>query len=81
MKLIEYMMGNSEVHFDQEILDAFLKSVAAYPAGMVVRLSNGQPAIVVKNNEENALRPVVRLINGDGSEPVDIDLMNDPQYF
>jgi HD-GYP domain-containing protein (c-di-GMP phosphodiesterase class II) len=28
---IEYMMANSEIHFDSAILEAFLKSVAAYP--------------------------------------------------
>lgn len=78
---IEYMMGNCGIHFDQEILAAFLKSVAAYPSGMLVCLSNGQIAIVIKNNEENTLRPVVRLINEDGSDPVDIDLLHDKRYY
>lgn len=79
-EVIEYMMANADVHFDQEILEAFLKSVAAYPVGMLVRLSSGQTALVVKNNEENTLRPVVRIVGADGVEGADIDLQYDAQY-
>ncbi len=79
-EVIEYMMGNTDIHFDQEVLTAFLKSVAAYPAGMLVSLSDGRVALVIKNNEENTMRPVVRVFNEDGSQYSDIDLFHDKRY-
>lgn len=78
---IEYMMGSIDVHFDYEILKAFLKNVAAYPLGTIVTLSNNQAAIVVKNNSTNTLRPVIRLINSDYTSGNDIDLLNDNSYI
>lgn len=79
-EIIEYMMGNADTHFDIELLTCFIKSVAAYPTGMLVRLSDGRGALVVKNNEDNTLRPVVRLFSGDGASHTDIDLLHDRQY-
>jgi len=78
---IEFMMGNAFLHFDYEVLKVFLKSVVAYPTGMLVNLSNGKKAMVVKNNEENTLRPIVRLINSDETECTDIDLLYDQEYW
>ncbi len=78
---VEYMMANSEIHFDYEILDAFLKSVAAYPAGTFVILSDGQTALVVKSLPENTLRPVVRILRKDGTCSEDIDLLHDCNYM
>ena len=80
-EVIEFMMGNTDVHFDREVLSAFLKSVAAYPAGMLVSLSSGQTAIVIKNNAENTLRPIVRVFHEDGSGHIDMDLLHDQQYY
>ena len=77
---IEYMMANASVQFDYEILKAFLKAVVAYPVGMLVALSNGDKALVVKNNEENTLRPIVRLIDNGETQHTDIDLMNNQEY-
>lgn len=78
---IEYMMGNAGTHFDHEILTAFLKTVAAYPVGTFVSLSHGKKAIVIKNQPNNTLRPIVRLINEDGSSGEEIDLFSDPKYM
>jgi len=80
-EVIEYMMGNAFVQFDYEILKVFLKSVAAYPTGMLVTLSNGKKAMVVKNNEENTLRPIVRLVQNNEAEYMDIDLLHDQEYW
>jgi putative nucleotidyltransferase with HDIG domain len=79
-EVIEYMMGNANIQFDYEVLTAFLKSVVAYPAGMLVTLSNGKKAMVIENNRENTLRPVVRLIQDNKVDYTDIDLLNDPEY-
>lgn len=78
---IEYMMGSALILFDYEVLNAFLKVVVAYQVGMIVTLSNGDKAIVVKNNEENTLRPVVRLIQNNEMESTDIDLLSNQDYL
>lgn len=78
---IEYMMGCTDTHFDFEILTAFLKNVTTYPVGTYVTLSNGQHAVVVKHLSENTLRPVVRIIEEDGSSGGDINLLSDMNYI
>lgn len=76
---IEYMMGCSETHFETELLETFLHTVAVYPAGTLVLLSNNERAVVVKNYDENTLRPLVRVINDEGECVKDLDLLHDPQ--
>lgn len=60
---IEYIMGSSGIAFDLAIVKAFLSKVSPYPIGCCVKLSTGEIAIIVKQNELNPLRPVVRPIN------------------
>ncbi len=47
-------------HFDGEVLQSFIKSLGIYPIGSLVRLSSGLLGVVIGQNEEHALRPVVR---------------------
>ena len=71
---IEYILGGYNTHFDPHIVDALIKKIAPYPVGTCVQLSNGLKAIVVKNYQENILRPKVRII-ADGeptSEYIDL---------
>lgn len=58
---IEYIMGGSGTHFDVQVVKAFLRKIAPYPAGTLVYLSNGQTATVVLNNPDHPLRPVVKV--------------------
>lgn len=77
-KVIEYLTHLGVTHFDQEILEVFLKNVAIYPQGTGVLLNSGEKAIVVKNNKKFPTKPWVRVIyNSDGikeSNFEDIDL-------
>ena len=57
---IEYIMGASGSAFDVSVVEAFLKKVSPYPIGSCVKLSNGEIAIVVEQNDFHPLRPVVR---------------------
>ncbi len=77
---IEYVMGCADVHFDYEILKAFLKNIAAYPVGTFVSLSDGNIAVVVKNLQQNALRPIIRIIYPDGTTSKNINLSYDLNY-
>lgn len=46
-------------HFDQEIFQAFVKSVGIYPVGSLVKLSSGKLAVVVEPSEYSLLTPKV----------------------
>jgi putative nucleotidyltransferase with HDIG domain len=77
---IEYIMGCVDMHFDYDIIKAFLKNIAAYPIGTFVSLSDGNLAIVVRNLQINPLRPVIRIIYPDGTTSNNIDLSQNVKY-
>ncbi|WP_101697643.1 HD-GYP domain-containing protein [Clostridium minihomine] len=62
-EVLEYIMGGSGTAFDVHIVEAFLKKVSPYPVGSCVKLSNGEIAIVVGQNDCHPLRPLVRLLS------------------
>lgn len=80
-EVIEYIMGCADTHFDYEILKHFIKIIVAYPIGSFVKLSDKRLAVVVKNYTENIMRPLIRIINSDGTVGEDIDLLNDLRYM
>jgi len=59
----EYIMANSGTHFDPNIVNAFCRSIAPFPVGLTVQLSNGLHAIVVKNHLNFMARPLVKAYN------------------
>ena len=58
---VEFIMGNIGVQFDYAVVIAFLRKLELYPVGSFIQLSNGKNAVVLNN--ENPLRPVVRLLD------------------
>ncbi|WP_313339195.1 HD-GYP domain-containing protein [Sedimentibacter sp.] len=80
-EVIEYIMGCGDTHFDHEILSHFIKIIVAYPVGTFVKLSNDKLAVVVKNYTENIMRPLIRIVNSDGTVGDDIDLLFDNDYM
>lgn len=59
---IEYIMANNASAFDPELVKIFLQKVAPYPLGTIVKLSNGDKAIVIENNQSCSTRPKVRTL-------------------
>lgn len=74
---MEYIMGGSGSMFDPHYVLKFMRKVAAYPLGTVVRLSNGYKAIVVRNYEDCCTRPKVKIIDDKGIGKGYIDLKDD----
>lgn len=71
---IEYILGNSDVLFDADLVKVFMKKIAPYPVGICVKLSNGKSGIVFRVYHEQPLRPVVRLLD---IEHTTLDLFHD----
>jgi len=73
----EYIVAQSGWQFDPEVVDAFVKSIAVYPTGIGVELSNGMRGNVIRQNPDLPNRPVVRVI-GKGDQEfgdyIDYDL-------
>lgn len=80
-EVIEYLMGCVDKQFDYDILQHFIKIIVAYPVGTFVKLSNGKLAVVVKNYSDNIMRPLVRIVDSNGSIGKDIDLLHDTEYM
>lgn len=75
---IEYIMGTSGRQFDRGVVRGFLKCISPYPVGSCVQLSNGDTAVVVEQNSQNPLRPVIFLME---NPTVLIDLYTDKNYY
>lgn len=83
-EVIDYITSLCSHHFDQEVVDVFIKYIAYYPVGTGVILSTGEKGIVSKYNRNYPTRPVVRVVmDPDGkmlSKQREVDLSNELQY-
>jgi putative nucleotidyltransferase with HDIG domain len=48
-------------HFDDTVFKAFVKSVGIYPIGSMVKLKSGRLAVVIDQNPESLLAPIVKV--------------------
>lgn len=64
---LKEIKNNAAVKFDEELVKIFLRSVAAYPTGSLVKLNNGSNSIVLRQNAESSTKPIVRLVEKDNA--------------
>ncbi|MBK1716684.1 HD-GYP domain-containing protein [Thiocystis violacea] len=57
-KLLEW----SRHHFDQQLVQQFIRCVGIYPVGTLVRLRSGRLGVVIESGREGLFHPVVRVI-------------------
>ncbi|MDL4839943.1 HD-GYP domain-containing protein [Aquibacillus rhizosphaerae] len=73
---LEILYSGADSLFDREMVEAFRKTIAVYPNGITVELSDGRVGIVVKQNKNLFERPVIRILKefDEDVAPYDIDL-------
>lgn len=58
----EYIMASGGTLFDYDIVLAFSKAVVPYPEGTLVRLTNGDIAVIENNHPNFPLRPEIKIV-------------------
>jgi HD-GYP domain-containing protein (c-di-GMP phosphodiesterase class II) len=56
---LENITAQTSTRFDPEIYNLFTQSIYCYPNGLSVKLNNGKQAIVIMQNKNFPLRPIV----------------------
>lgn len=75
---LELLYSGAGSQFDQKLIESFRKTVAVYPVGLTVRLSDDRVGIVVKQNKQMSTHPVIRIISESGKdleESYDVELI------
>ncbi len=57
---MEYITAMAGTLFDEEYARSFVSSIAAYPVGSIVKLSNDSNGIVIRQNNAAPTRPVLK---------------------
>lgn len=80
----ECIVAQANKHFDPRLLGIFKKSIAVYPSGSGIILSNGQRGNVVKQNPAFPNRPFVRVFYQEKEAltvPIDYNLADCPSLM
>lgn len=74
---MEFIMGSSGRQFDFNMAQVFVRKIVPYPVGSLVKLSNGDVAVVEEVHANYPLRPVVKIIrqNAISVEMKEVDLL------
>ena len=76
-KAMKIIISLSKKDFDMDIIKHFQKAIGFYPNNTKVRLSDGQIARVIQQNNKLPLRPVLSIImNAEGSYVNDISIVD-----
>jgi HD-GYP domain-containing protein (c-di-GMP phosphodiesterase class II) len=77
----EFILSQSGIAFDKEVVTQFKRVFSMYPMGSCVKLSNGIEGYIIKQNENFPDRPVIRVLyDSNTKEPIpfyEIDLLNE----
>lgn len=66
----ELLLGAGGTQFDPAVVDKFVNTIAVYPSGATLLLSNGYRAVVLSSARRQTHRPLVRIIEDASGNPV-----------
>lgn len=59
---VNFLYEKSGTNFDNDLVSQFIKYIGIYPIGSIVELTSGQVGVVVTDNKQNQLLPVILLL-------------------
>lgn len=59
---VSILYNEQHQHYDSQLVQLFIQMVGIYPVGSLVKMNNGQIAVVLSTNEDHKLEPVVELL-------------------
>ncbi|MDX8044733.1 HD-GYP domain-containing protein [Gracilibacillus sp. S3-1-1] len=73
---LDILYSGAGTQFDKHLVETFKKTVALYPNGLTVKLSDGRVGVVARQNRQLFDRPVVRILqeNDRNVNPYDLDM-------
>ncbi len=74
---IEYLKNFKNIKFDGKIVDAFLDFTAVYPAGSMVKTSEGEVGIVMRQNKDFPDKPVIKIVRDKVGNQILGDMVKD----
>lgn len=84
-KALEYLVAMSNSLFDYNLVSLFIKNIAAYPSGSLVKINTGEKAIVSKQNKNFPSRPIIKILvdkeNNKLDEFKELDLSKETTLF
>jgi putative nucleotidyltransferase with HDIG domain len=77
-KALQILLGDAPGKYDEWLVTQFVQCIGVFPAGSLVKLDNEKIAMVIKQNNGQAAKPVVKVFYSIRSnhylEPMEIDL-------
>lgn len=71
---LELLYSGVDTLFDKKLVDSFAKTVAIYPVGLEVKLSNGKKGIIAKVNPQLPTRPLIRVLKDEHQRSTEMDI-------
>ncbi|MFL0810383.1 MAG: DUF3391 domain-containing protein [Agarilytica sp.] len=69
-KAVAKLYEQRGVEFQEELVVEFIRAIGLYPTGTLVELSTGEVAVVVEQNFDRRLKPVVMVVTDAVKEPI-----------
>lgn len=69
-KAVAKLYEQRGVEFQEELVVEFIRAIGLYPTGTLVELSTGEVAVVVEQNFDRRLRPVVMVVTDAVKHPI-----------
>lgn len=82
---IKILVAGIDKHFDPHILNTFIRKFSIYPSGSLVKLNNRSIALVIRNNPQAVIRPVLKILTDSNGhhlkDRVEVNLLTDKTLF